>query len=67
MIGSSGELFLFAPTSTTGTASVSVAVPYQLPLVGAEVFHTWLIADPGAPNNGLGLVSTRSAASIVGL
>ncbi|MCA8956622.1 MAG: hypothetical protein KDC87_11155, partial [Planctomycetes bacterium] len=66
LIGSSGEAMAFATTSSSGAASLRFTVPSQPALVGRVLFHTWLIADPAAPNNRLGLVTTASAASRIG-
>jgi len=54
-------------TSSMGDASVRLAIPSVPALVDHRVFHTWLIADPKAPNNTLGLVTSTPAAAVLGL
>jgi hypothetical protein len=60
---------LTVPTSTdaTGQASVSVLVPPDLSLVGVPVYHSWLIIDPAAPGNPLGLTVSNGAAAVIGI
>jgi hypothetical protein len=67
VLSSSGEIFVATATTGTGTASVRFQVPSVPALVDHALFHTWLIVDPKAPNNALGLVTTRAGAAVLGL
>ncbi|MEM7200783.1 MAG: sulfatase-like hydrolase/transferase [Planctomycetota bacterium] len=54
-------------TDATGTASLPIPLPAALALVGESVFHTWLVSDPAAPANPLGVTVSGAAAVTVGL
>ncbi len=66
-LASAPEMTLATSTDVAGAASVALQVPNRLALVGRALFGTWLVHDPVAPSNPLGVVSTGSIASIVGL
>jgi hypothetical protein len=67
VLSSSGEIGLAATTSATGDAAVTFTVPWINALVDHPLFHAWLVADPSAPGNSLGVVSTGSLAAVLGL
>lgn len=53
-------------TSATGDASIDIPLP-NVPLwIGGAIHHTWLIVDPTAPNNNLGLTASDGATAFVG-
>ncbi len=54
-------------TSAAGEASVLLQLANQPWVIGMRMYHCWLVLDPSAPGNNLGVVSTRGAASLLGL
>lgn len=50
----------------SGAASFPITLPNEPLLLAASVFHSWLVADPGAPQNPLGVVSTNGLEVFVG-
>jgi len=53
-----------ALTDGSGSASVSLSVPNLTSLVNTNVFHQWLVSDPGA--NTLGVVVSDAAKTTIG-
>jgi arylsulfatase A-like enzyme len=47
-----------AVTDAAGSASRTITVPDLPQLLGGRIHHCWLIADPSAPQNPLGIVAT---------
>lgn len=66
VLSCSGEILMPSLTSPTGSAAWRVTVPRVEALVDHVLFHTWLIADPAAPSNALGVVSTQASAAVLG-
>lgn len=62
----SAELIAGTATDAGGAARVALTLPNVRTLVGASVFHTWLLLDAGAPNNPLGLTTSAGLAAVVG-
>ncbi|MEM7203684.1 MAG: sulfatase-like hydrolase/transferase [Planctomycetota bacterium] len=56
-----------AMTDTSGGATAAIAVPAMPALVERSVFYSWLVADPLAPSNPLGLTTTNAMAAVPGL
>ena len=50
----------------SGSASFSITLPNEPLLLAASLFHSWLVVDPGAPQNDLGVVSTNGLEVFVG-
>ncbi len=67
LVFTSGDASTSLTTSATGSASVSVAVPNQLSLVGRVLFHSWLLVDTPGAQNPIGVLSTSAVGAIVGL
>jgi hypothetical protein len=62
----SGELHAATITDPAGQAAVAIAVPAAAALLGATLFHTWLVVDPAAPSNQLGLTASDGARAVIG-
>lgn len=54
-------------TDGHGSASISITLPVLSAIVGTSLFHAWLVRDPGAPNNPLGITSSDGARAVIGL
>jgi hypothetical protein len=66
-IQAAGHLTLALPTDPGGAAALSVPVPLDLGLVNRILFHTWLVIDPAAPGNPLGVTASDGAAAVLGI
>ncbi|MEM7200607.1 MAG: sulfatase-like hydrolase/transferase [Planctomycetota bacterium] len=53
-------------TDGSGDASLTMQVPDMPILVGATMHHTWLVLDPTAPENPLGLTASDAARTVFG-
>lgn len=62
----STDWFFGVATSPAGEAVVPIAVPDLPLLIGGMAYHTWLVVDPGAPNNPAGLVATNALEVVFG-
>ena len=67
MVWTSPEQSIALTASATGDVTVNAAVPSQLSLVGNTFFQSWLVVDPTAPNNSLGVTASNALALVVGL
>jgi arylsulfatase A-like enzyme len=65
-IFTSSESHFPVRTSSQGTAAWTINLPPQTELIGGSVYHTWLIVDPAAPNNPLGLTASNAVEVIIG-
>ncbi|MEM7199238.1 MAG: sulfatase-like hydrolase/transferase [Planctomycetota bacterium] len=54
-------------TDRIGAATFVIPLPRSLELVGQRVYHTWLVADPLAPANPLGVTAANGTAVLIGL
>jgi hypothetical protein len=63
----SGELLTPTATTAAGTASLAIPVPNLLVLISASIYHSWLIADPAAPANPLGITASDGGVAVVGI
>lgn len=54
-------------TSAAGTGSVPFSLPAQIEFATERIYHQWVVLDPSAPLNPLGVVTTQGAASVIGL
>jgi hypothetical protein len=66
LLYASAETTLAAATDASGTAALTVQVPHQLALVAGTYYHTWVIFDPLAPGNALGITTSDAAAVTIG-
>lgn len=64
---SSGQKSRAMETGPLGHLMIPMQVPTSLSLVGDVLFHSWLLADPHAPNNVTGFTTSNAAALVVGL
>lgn len=62
----SGEIATLVATDAAGSARVGIQVPEAPALVGRTLFHSWLLTDPAAPENRIGLTSSDAAAAVLG-
>ncbi|MCA8976829.1 MAG: sulfatase-like hydrolase/transferase [Planctomycetes bacterium] len=53
-------------TSALGTASVAIPIPNAASLLDLPLYHSFVIQDPGAPGNALGLVTSPAVAVRIG-
>lgn len=60
LLRSSTEWLAAVPTSKTGEATVVFSVPALHTLIAGSVLHAWIVADPGAVNNPLGITVSPS-------
>ncbi|MEM7205967.1 MAG: sulfatase-like hydrolase/transferase [Planctomycetota bacterium] len=61
------DMVLPTVSDATGSAAVTIPVPFEPALVGGRVFHSWIVVDQAAPNNDLGLTLSNAAAATVGV
>ena len=54
-------------TDQSGSVSLRLSIPNHPALVDLRLFSTWLVLDPKAPGNPMGLVSTKTGAAVLGL
>ena len=66
LLYTSGEIGMPVTTTSSGEASVSVVIPLLQPLVSKTVFHSWLVLDPTAPGNALGVTTSNGMAAVIG-
>ncbi|MCA8955022.1 MAG: sulfatase-like hydrolase/transferase [Planctomycetes bacterium] len=62
----SGDVLTPVSTDAAGAASIPVALPSDRSLVGWTVFHGWLLTDPSAPANPLGITASDGLAALLG-
>lgn len=65
-IDASGELTVPMATGPTGDAAAQIRVPNLSVLISASIYHDWLLLDPMAPNNPLGVTSSDGAVAVLG-
>ena len=66
LLYASGEVAVPVATDPLGNAAIPATVPNDLSLVGQVLYHNWLLIDPGAPNNPIGLTASNGAAATIG-
>jgi arylsulfatase A-like enzyme len=52
--------------SSGGFAALQLRLPLDRWLIGASIYHQWLMIDPGAPGNALGVTVTQGLQVVVG-
>ncbi len=62
----SGELTALVTTDQLGAASVPVRLPNLSVLVSGSLYHSWILVDPTAPSNPLGITTSDGAALTIG-
>ena len=65
-VWAAGHLHLVTTTNSQGAAWVPVALPDNSTLLAARLYHSWLVTDPLAPGNPLGLTSSDGLRATVG-
>lgn len=65
-LSTSGEIVLPAIAGATGGVDVTLSLVPVPELVGRTVYHSWLVLDPGAPNNALGVTTSNALATVLG-
>lgn len=53
-------------TDAAGRATMNLSVPMLPELIGGSILHSWIVIDPLAPANGLGLTVTSGMRAIFG-
>ena len=65
-IHASAELVVPTVTGPTGRASVAMPVPNTTLLIAAPVYHSWVVVDPAAPSNPLGVTASNGGVAVIG-
>ena len=65
-IYSSGEVVYSVLTGSAGEALVPINLPAFPGLVSNSLYHSWLVLDPAAEQNPLGITNTAGGVAVIG-